>query len=58
LPEHRCVVARQQQPFEFIAASSSEEALLRIIGPNFSAVLRLRGGAVAEAARPVSYMKG
>src|SRR5262249_26571890 len=34
--------------------SSSEEALLRIIGPNFRAVLRLRGGVVAEAA----YMKG
>jgi len=31
--------------------SSSEEALLRIIGPNFRAVLRLRGGVVAEAAR-------
>jgi hypothetical protein len=31
---------------------------LRIIGPNFRVVLRLRGGVVAEAARPVSYMKG
>ena len=31
---------------------------MRIIGPNFSVVLRLRGGVVAEAARPVSYMKG
>ena len=27
-------------------------------GPNFSVVLHLRGGFVAEAARPVSYMKG
>jgi hypothetical protein len=34
------------------------EALLRIIGPNFRVVLRLRDGVVAEAARPVSYMKG
>ena len=34
------------------------EALLRIVGPNFRVVLRLRGGVVAEAARPVSYMKG
>ena len=31
---------------------------MRIIGPNFCVVLRLRGGVVAEAARPVSYMKG
>jgi hypothetical protein len=31
---------------------------LRIIGPNFCVVLRLRGGVVAEAARPVNYMKG
>jgi hypothetical protein len=31
---------------------------MRIIGPNFSVVLRLREGVVAEAARPVSYMKG
>lgn len=31
---------------------------MRIVGPNFSVVLRLRGGVVAEAARPVSYMKG
>jgi hypothetical protein len=31
---------------------------LRIIGSNFCVVLRLRGGVVAEAARPVSYMKG
>jgi len=31
---------------------------LRIVGPNFRVVLRLRGGVVAEAARPVSYMKG
>jgi hypothetical protein len=31
---------------------------MRIIGPNFRVVLRLRGGVVAEAARPVSYMKG
>ena len=31
---------------------------MRIIGPNFSVVLRLRGGVVAEAARPVSYMRG
>jgi hypothetical protein len=31
---------------------------MRIIGPNFSVVLRLRDGVVAEAARPVSYMKG
>ena len=29
-----------------------------IVGPNFRVVLRLRGGVVAEAARPVSYMKG
>jgi hypothetical protein len=29
-----------------------------IIGPNFRVVLRLRDGVVAEAARPVSYMKG
>jgi hypothetical protein len=35
-----------------------KESLLRIIGPNFRVVLRLRGGVVAEAARPVSYMKG
>ena len=31
---------------------------MRLIGPNFRVVLRLRGGVVAEAARPVSYMKG
>ena len=31
---------------------------MRIIGPNFRVVLRLRGGVVAEAARPVSYMTG
>ena len=31
---------------------------MRIIGPGFQVVLRLRGGVVAEAARPVSYMKG
>jgi hypothetical protein len=31
---------------------------VRIVGPNFCVVLRLRGGVVAEAARPVSYMKG
>ena len=31
---------------------------MRIVGPNFRVVLRLRGGVVAEAARPVSYMKG
>jgi hypothetical protein len=31
---------------------------MRIIGPNFRVVLRLRDGVVAEAARPVSYMKG
>jgi hypothetical protein len=31
---------------------------LRIIGPNFSVVLHLRDGVVAEAARPVSYMRG
>jgi len=36
-----------------ICAFASDE-----LGPNFSVVLRLRGGAVAEAARPVSYMKG
>jgi len=29
-----------------------------MIGPNFRAVLHMRGGVVAEAARPVSYMKG
>jgi len=28
---------------------------MRIVGPNFNVILRLRGGAVAEAARPVSY---
>ena len=31
---------------------------MRITGPNFRAVVRLRGGVVAEAARPVSYMRG
>jgi hypothetical protein len=31
---------------------------MRIIGPNFCVVLRLRDGVVAEAARPVSCMKG
>jgi hypothetical protein len=31
---------------------------MRIVGPNFQVVLRLRGGVVAEAARPVSYMRG
>ena len=31
---------------------------MRIVGPNFRVVLCLRGGVVAEAARPVSYMKG
>ena len=31
---------------------------MRVIGPNFRVVLCLRGGMVAEAARPVSYMKG
>ena len=31
---------------------------MRIVGPNFNVILRLRGGAVAEAARPVSYMRG
>jgi hypothetical protein len=31
---------------------------MRIIGPNFSVVLRLRSGLVSEAARPVSYMRG
>jgi len=31
---------------------------MRIVGPNFQVILRLRGGVVAEAARPVSYMKG
>jgi len=31
---------------------------MRIIGPNFCVVLRLKAGMVAEAARPVSYMKG
>jgi len=31
---------------------------MRIIGPNLSVVLRLRGGVVAQAARPVSYMRG
>ena len=29
-----------------------------IVGPNFRVILRLREGVVAEAARPVSYMKG
>jgi hypothetical protein len=42
-----CSDLEQQQPSEFIAASPSEEALLRIVGPNFSVVLRLRGGVVA-----------
>jgi len=31
---------------------------MRVVGPSFSVVLRLRGGVVAEAARPVSYMTG
>ena len=31
---------------------------MRIVGPNFQVVLRLRSGVVAEAPRPVSYMKG
>ena len=31
---------------------------MRIVGPNFQVALRLRGGVVAEAARPVSYMRG
>ena len=31
---------------------------MRLIGPNFSVVLHLRDGVVAEAARPVSYMRG
>jgi hypothetical protein len=31
---------------------------LRIVSPNFRVVLRLRGGVVVDAARPVSYMKG
>jgi hypothetical protein len=31
---------------------------VRVVGPNFCVVLRLRAGVVAEAARPVSYMRG
>ena len=31
---------------------------MRITGQNFRAVLRPRGGVVAEATRPVTYMKG
>jgi len=31
---------------------------MKITGSNFQVVLHLRGGVVAEAARPVSYMKG
>ena len=31
---------------------------MHIIGPNFRVVLRLRGGVVVDAARPVSYMRG
>jgi hypothetical protein len=44
---------------DWLRGTSQEECgFMRIIGPNFSVVLRLRGGVVAEAARPVSYMKG
>jgi len=44
---------------DWLRGTSQEECgFMRIIGPNFSIVLRLRGGVVAEAARPVSYMRG